>query len=104
MFRMQKINQAGVLVDMVEDLEPSNATLKVFQVTGQVGEYTNRQLSYSKCTEDSFELKDVNEDVSSPYLEDIGTYCIDDIDEVLLQGSVSDKDQNFIEILLEACN
>ena len=87
---------------MVEDLDPSSGSLKVFQVSGKAFEYTYRQLSYSKCTEESFELEDVREEVRAPYLN-FGTYCIDDVDEVLFQGAVSDKEQSFIEILIQGC-
>ena len=81
MFKMHKKNEDGSEEDLVENLDPSHGSLKVYQVTGKVEEYNYRQLSYSKCTEDSFELKDVRGEVKGPYLED-GTYCIDDIDEV----------------------
>ena len=82
MFRLQKTNLEGVRGDLVEDLDPRDGSLKVFQVTGQANDYTYRQLSYSKCTEDSFELKDVRDDVTPPYLNFGATYCIDDIDTV----------------------
>ena len=81
MFSMKIINKEGTEEDLVENLDPQNGSLKVYQVTGQVGEYTYSQLSYSQCTDDSFELTDVRDEVRDPYLNS-ATFCIDDIDEV----------------------
>ena len=47
MFRMHKTNLEGVREDLVEDLDPRDGSLKVFQVTGEIGDFTYRQLSYS---------------------------------------------------------